>query len=71
MNDPLPFRLYTVAQVAEMAQLSEARIYEAIRLNLLPAVRIGRQVRIEETAFLTWIRGGGQALEGGWKRKAS
>ena len=71
MSIQFPFRFFTVAQVAEMAQLSEARIYEAIRLNLLPAVHIGRQVRIEESAFVAWVSNGGQALECGWKRKAS
>lgn len=54
-----PVRLLTVPQVAEMTQLTEARVYEAVRLHLLPGVRIGRQVRIEETAFLDWIRAGG------------
>ena len=57
----LPIRFFTVPQVAEMTQLTEARVYEAVRLNLLPGVRIGRQVRIEETAFLEWVRVGGKA----------
>jgi excisionase family DNA binding protein len=71
MDDELPFQCFTVVQVAEMAQLSQARVYEAIRLNVLPAVRIGRQVRIERSAFRVWISGGGQRLAGGWKHKAS
>ncbi|MBI3927187.1 MAG: helix-turn-helix domain-containing protein [Armatimonadetes bacterium] len=64
-------RFYTVAQIADMIQLTEPRVYEAVRLGLLPSVRIGRQIRIEEQAFLAWIGKGGQALEGGWRRKAS
>lgn len=55
----LPVRFFTVPQVAEMTQLTAARIYEAVRLHLLPSVRIGRQVRIEESAFLNWVQSGG------------
>lgn len=53
-------KFFTVQQVAELVQLTPARVYEAIRLELLPAVHIGRQVRIEEQAFQDWVRNGGQ-----------
>lgn len=66
----LPVKLYTVGQIADIVQLSRHRVYEAIRLGLLPAVHIGRQVRIEERAFLDWIQQGGQSFEGGWRRQA-
>ena len=63
-------KFYTVDQIAELIQLSRPRIYEAIRTGLLPAVHIGRQVRIEEQAFAGWVQAGGQAHAGGWKRRA-
>ena len=53
-------KFLTVHQVAELVQLTPARVYEAIRLELLPAVHIGRQVRIDEQAFQDWVRSGGQ-----------
>ena len=58
-----PVRLLTVPQVAEITQFTEARVYEAVRLRLLPGVRIGRQVRIEEAAFLEWVRKGGNGYD--------
>lgn len=64
-NQPLNF--YTVDEVAEMVRLTRARVYEAIRQQLLPCVRIGRQVRIEEQGFREWVRQGGCALSGGWR----
>lgn len=64
-------RFYTVTEMAQLLQLTPHRVYEAVRQGLLPAVRIGRQVRIEEQAFLSWVQAGGQTYEGGWKRQAS
>lgn len=52
----VPLRFYTVEQVAAMLLLSRYRVYEIIRLRLLPAVHIGRQVRIEESALMQWAR---------------
>lgn len=38
---------------------SEARVYEAARLGLIPCVRIGRQVRFDEDMLRDWIKKGG------------
>ena len=64
-------RFYTVEEVADLVKLSRGRVYEAIRLNLLPAVHIGRQVRIEEQSFQAWVAHGGKTHPGRWKRQAS
>lgn len=40
---------------------SEARVYEAARLGLIPCVRIGRQVRFDEDTLREWVRQGGTA----------
>jgi len=64
-------KFYTVQQIADLVQLSPARVYEAIRLGLLPAVHIGRQVRIEEQGFQDWVRRGGQAYQPGDQSRAS
>ncbi len=64
-------KFLTVNQIAEQVQLSTARVYEAIRLGLLPAVRIGRQVRIEEQAFRDWVNQGGQSYDDLAKSRAS
>ena len=62
--------LLRVEQVAEILGTSKPRVYELIRSGLLPSVHLGRQVRVEETELEEWISKGGQALPGGWRRKA-
>ena len=56
-------KFITVNKIAEQTELSTHRVYEIIRLGLLPAVRIGRQIRVEEQAFKAWVRRGGQAYD--------
>lgn len=51
--------------------MKRERVYEAVRLGLVPAVHIGRQIRIEERAFVEWVRDGGQTHAGGWRHQAS
>jgi excisionase family DNA binding protein len=55
-------RLLRVAEVAAATGLTRARIYEAIRHGLLPAVRLGRQVLVAESAYEAWVASGGQPL---------
>lgn len=61
-------QLLRVETVAKILDTSTARVYEMIRLRLLPAVRLGRQVRVVQEALDEWVRNGGQALPGGWRR---
>ncbi|MGD1149134.1 MAG: helix-turn-helix domain-containing protein [Thermoanaerobaculaceae bacterium] len=61
-------QLLRVEKVAELLDTSTARVYELIRLRLLPAVRLGRQVRVAQEALDEWVRNGGQPLAGGWRR---
>jgi len=56
-----------------MKLVDAGRAYELARVGILPdgvVVRLGRQIRFDEDALVDWIRGGGQALPGGWKREA-
>ena len=57
-------RLLTAQQVAVLLQVPKARVYELIRLGLLPGVRVGRQVRVSQDALGEWIAAGGAALPG-------
>ena len=61
-------RLITVSEAAELLRLRPARVYQLAREGILPAVHVGRQVRLEEQALRDWIARGGQALSGGWRR---
>jgi excisionase family DNA binding protein len=64
-------KFLTVNEIAETIGLSTGRVYETIRLGLLPAVRIGRQVRVEEQAFRDWVSNGGQSYPTLDKKRAS
>lgn len=64
-------RFFTVPEIADLLQMKRERVYEAVRLGLVPAVHIGRQIRIEEKAFVEWVRDGGQTCAAGWRHQAS
>ena len=56
-------RLLSIPEVASELGLSEGRVYELLRLGILPAVRIGRQVRVDALRLEEWIAAGGKGLE--------
>lgn len=61
-------RLLRVPKVARILDISEQRVYEMARQDLLPHVRLGRQIRIDSQALDDFITQGGQALPGGWRK---
>lgn len=61
-------KLLTTREVDALLGVRRGRTEELIRQGLLPAVRLGRQVRVEETSLRAWITAGGQAWPGGWRR---
>jgi putative molybdopterin biosynthesis protein len=65
---PLRIQMLTMQEVAERLGVSLQRAYEMGRTGLLPTVRMGRQIRVEEGRLMSWIESGGRALPGGWKR---
>ena len=60
-------KLLRAEAVAEILDTTKPRVYELIRQGLLPAVRLGRQVRIAESALEEWVENGGAGLPGGWR----
>lgn len=48
-------RLLKANEVAEALQVPKPRVYELARQQLLPAVRIGRQIRFRPEAIETWL----------------
>jgi len=54
-------------EVADILNVTLPRAYELVRSNLLPAVKLGRQVRVNAERLQEWINEGGAALPGGWK----
>jgi len=62
-------KLLRTDTVAEILGTTRPRVYQLIRDGLLPAVRLGRQVRVSESALRLWIERGGSTLPGGWRRE--
>lgn len=62
MPQPYASSLLTTRQVAERLALSTQRVYELVRTQALPVVRIGRQVRVDPAALERWIKNGGWPL---------
>jgi excisionase family DNA binding protein len=60
-------KLLTVPEVANILKVSEERAYSLARSGLLPIVKLGRQIRVDEGKLHEWIDQGGSALQGGWK----
>jgi len=55
-------QLLLVDEVAKTLRVPKARIYELVRQGELPAVRVGRLIRISGEALQAWIAGGGVPL---------
>ena len=49
--------VYTVAEVANILQVTPSTIYELLHTRQLPSIRIGKQFRIGKFAFWTYING--------------
>lgn len=47
----------TVKVVADVLQVAENTVYEAIRRHELPAVRIGRRVIVSKSALIRYLQG--------------
>jgi excisionase family DNA binding protein len=64
LTPTLANKLLTVDEVAERLRLTIPRVYELARRKQIPCVRIGRQVRFDESQLRAWIEQGGSDLTG-------
>ena len=64
-------KLLRVPEVAEILDISEDRVYDLARQGIIPVVRLGRVIRVDRAALQEFIKKGGKALPGGWKREKS
>ena len=62
-------KLLRVPEVSAILGLAEHRTYDLIRQGILPAVHLGRQVRIAPGELERFIQEGGRQLPGGWRRE--
>ncbi len=54
--------LLTVPEVAAILRISTQAVYRLIREGRLPAVRLGRGVRVDHGMLRRWIESGGYRL---------
>jgi excisionase family DNA binding protein len=60
--------LLTIDELSHILRVSRQRAYELCRNNVVPHVRLGRQIRIDPGQLQTWLADGGRGLPGGWRR---
>jgi excisionase family DNA binding protein len=63
-------KLLRLPEVARILDVNEDCAYKMAREGIIPVVRIGRQIRVDQSSLDQWIASGGQALPGGWRREA-
>jgi excisionase family DNA binding protein len=64
--------LESMEYAARRLNVSEQRAYQMAREGILPegvVVRLGRQIRVDPDELECFIKNGGQALPGGWKKE--
>ena len=61
-------QLQTLREVAQRLNISYFRASELVRRDILPAVHLGRQIRIDPQKLEQFIDTGGKALPGGWRK---
>ena len=62
--------LLTLNDVCQKLNITYPRAAQLARENVLPVVRIGRQIRVDPKRLDEFISTGGQSLPGGWRRQA-
>jgi excisionase family DNA binding protein len=61
--------LESVEYAAKRLNISTQRAYQLARESLIPTVRLGRQIKVDPDELEAFIKNGGQALPGGWKKE--
>ncbi len=56
-------------EVAEMLRVDRQRVYELVRRNAIPVIRLGeRQYRFDAETIRKWIERGGSSVESGERK---
>ena len=63
-------KLLTMAEFAEICDINLQQAYALARAGIIPVVQLGRQLRVHPDRLEEFLRNGGQAYEGGWRREA-
>ena len=63
-------RIMIAAETAKILRVKEHRVHELARLNILPHIRMGRQIRFDRQKIEEFLANGGKGLDGrgGWRK---
>ncbi len=61
--------LIGATEAAAILQVTPTRLYQLVRSEIVPAVRLGRSIRFDPESLRIFIEGGGAAFRGGWRRE--
>ena len=59
----------TVDEVAAELRVTRGAVYALVRSGLLPAVHVGRRIRVAERVLANFIEAGGWPWPGGWRKR--
>jgi excisionase family DNA binding protein len=61
--------LISAEAAASKLDVNLPRLYQLVRTQIVPAVRLGRSLRFDEARLDEFVKTGGAALPGGWRRE--
>ena len=70
-SKPRTRRIVGVKPIAELLDVKQSRVYDLAQQDLIPHIKLGRQVRFDLDKVEAWLEAGGQALPGGWRQEAA
>jgi putative molybdopterin biosynthesis protein len=48
-----------ISQVSDLLEISDTTTRRLVKKGVLPAIRVGRQIRIDQRRLQEWVDGGG------------
>ena len=70
-STPRTRRIVSVKPVAELLAVTPARVYDLAQRDIIPHIKLGRQVRFDLDKIEAWLESGGEALPGGWRQEVA
>jgi excisionase family DNA binding protein len=47
--------IYTIPEVADYLKMSKSKVYDLVKRQKIPFIKIGRNVRIRQSDLLEWL----------------
>jgi excisionase family DNA binding protein len=61
--------MLTAEEVAGELRVTRGAVYALVRSGLLPAVRVGRRIRVAREVLDNFVEAGGRGWPGGWRKR--